>query len=248
MSELVTSHTQNGPDKALLLSHDSDRLNAIITPGLVHEMNNLLTGIYFNLETMRDLFDSNHPASEALKEISQGVERINELLGRTAQIHLNTAERELNYHDLEALASSQLDLLRILFPKTYRIAISAPARPAHVHVAEFPFRVALLNVATTARDIAREPKSEIYIKIHDPESLASISTAKLEGNVAVGVSIPNRPGSELELKKYLENPDTPLSRASVIIREMGGNLIITDAQGANPLEVLLVLPEVEINH
>ena len=69
--------------KAQPISHideDSYRLNATVTPGLVHEMNNLLTGIYFNLETIRELFDENHPASESLEEINQGVERIKDLL------------------------------------------------------------------------------------------------------------------------------------------------------------------------
>lgn len=237
-----------------LLDSFSDRINAMLTPGLVHEMNNLLTGIYFNLETMRDLFDSSHPANEALKETNQSVERIKELLGRAAQIHLNTAEREQNYHDLEALVSSQLDLLRLLFPKTARISIVGPDRPLHVHVAEFPFRVALLAVACVARDIVSRAKAEIIISMHSPESLASLSQPSIApNNLAVGISFPVSKASsgtiqEIDAALPTSAPrHITLSGALELMCRIGGSLRVLSETEADRTQVLLVLPEVELN-
>ena len=236
-----------------LIDEDSYRLNATVTPGLVHEMNNLLTGIYFNLESVCELFDANHPASEALKEINQGVEHIKELLGRTAQIHLNTSEREENYHDFEVLVSSQLDLLRLIFPKTFRISITAPDHPLHIHVAEYPIRVALMGVASIIKSIVREGKPEIGLTIHSQESLAS--TGSLPSNsatrlVAVSISFPSSIEANASLEEDLASQPslgTSLARTKAIMREVEGELYLTFKKETDRSEVFLVLPEVEIN-
>lgn len=225
----------------------SDRLNAMLTPGLVHEMNNLLTGIYFNIETLRDLFDSNHPAGEALREINQSVERIKELLGRTAQIHLNTAEREVNYHDLEVMVSSQLDLIRILFPKTFRISLNPPLRALHVQVAEFPFRVALLSAATIVKSLTRESKSEIVFAIHSSESLGQILE---QAEVAVSLFMPVTAHSVEEIDATINKRKTHgIASADILstMRSIGGDLRIRPKKENTGSELLLVLPEVEIN-
>ena len=236
-----------------LIDEDSYRLNATVTPGLVHEMNNLLTGIYFNLETVREVFDANHPASEALKEINQGVERIKDLLGRTAQIHLNTSEREENYHDFEVLVSSQLDLLRLIFPKTFRISILKPDHPLHVHVAEYPIRVALMGVASIIKSIVREGKPEIGLTIHSQESLAStgaLPSVSATGKVAVGISFPSSIDANASLEEDLASQPplgTSLARTKAIMREVEGELYLTFKKETFRSEVFLVLPEVEIN-
>ena len=236
-----------------LIDEDSCRLNATVTPGLVHEMNNLLTGIYFNLETIRELFDSNHPASESLEEINQGVERIKDLLGRTAQIHLNTTEREENYHDFETLVSSQLDLLRLIFPKTFRISISAPDHPLHIHVAEYPVRVALMGVASIIKSIVSQGKSEIGLTIHSQESLAcsgSLPSDSATGKVAVSISFPSSIEANASLEEDLASQPpigTSLARTKAIMREVGGELCLTFKKETARSEVFLVLPEVEIN-
>lgn len=251
MPENINSFTSSGFASDLRLSEESNQLNSLITPGLIHEMNNVLTGIYFNLETMRDLFDSKHPASEALNEVNQGFERIKELLARTAQIHLNTVESEQNYHDLESLASSQLDLLRILFPRTFRVSITAPNRATHVHVAEFPFRVALLIVALFAKSIALEGKSEIFISIHSSEALEALAPGYRPAHAAVGISFPCHTSSLAEIEEPHDPTAphrSPLARATNIMRTLGGDLRSVQKQGTNRFEVLLVLQEVEINH
>ena len=236
-----------------LVNEVSQRLNGIITPGLVHEMNNLLTGIYFNLETIRELFDASHIATESLNEINQSVERIKELLGRTAQVHLNAAEREINYHDLEVLVSSQLDLLRLLYPRTFKVTVTPPARPVHVHVAEFPFRVALLSAGLVARQLAREPKSAICLSIYTPENLETLLPASLRfpnPGVAVGISIPAGAAPLSAIDSAADTAmlgNVTLASASSIMHGLGGALYLLEEQHGKPAQVLLVLPEVEIN-
>ena len=44
--------------EALVLRRASNELNAELTPGLIHDVNNVLTGIYFNLETCQELVGS----------------------------------------------------------------------------------------------------------------------------------------------------------------------------------------------
>lgn len=234
-------------DMTRLLEDGSDRLNAMLTPGLVHEMNNLLTGIYFNLETMREFFDSNHPACETLKEINQSMERIKELLCRTAQIHLNTIEHEVSYHDLETLVSSQLDLIRILFPKTFRISLNPPTRSLHVQVAELPFRVALLSAATIVKALTKTAKPEIVFSIHSTDSLpATLAPAE----VAVSISLPDPVDSPATADASIDLTKTngiTLTAALSTMRSIGGDLRITQTNETQKTEVLLVLPEVEIN-
>lgn len=252
MTESTPQQSLSAREGVRLLDTLSDCINATLTPGLVHEMNNLLTGIYFNLETMRDFFDSSHPASEALRETNQGVERIKELLGRTAQIHLNTAEREQNYHDLESLVSSQLDLLRLIFPKTARISITKPTRPLHVFVPEYPLRVALLSVASVVRHIAGPGKSEIVLALHSTESLAGLPCSAPNG-VAIGLSFP----ATLALCDSIEEIDAALQKsaprqvtlaaARQIMRDISGDLHAIPPKASGRSEVLLVLQEVEIN-
>ena len=118
-------------DSSVILKRASNELNEELTPGLIHEVNNVLTGIYFNLESCHESCSANPAAAEALSDITQGVERIKEVLNRTAHIHLNVAEREKTYHDLATLVESQLDLVRIIFPKTAKITLIPPVEVLH---------------------------------------------------------------------------------------------------------------------
>ena len=120
------------PESEVILKRVSNELNAELTPGLIHEINNILTGIYFNLETCGEALSADPGLAESLSEINQGVERIKEVLNRTVHIHLNVAEREKTYHDLESLVAAQLDLVRIVFPKTAQVRLIAPPEPLHV--------------------------------------------------------------------------------------------------------------------
>jgi hypothetical protein len=64
------------PESEVILKRVSNELNAELTPGLIHEVNNILTGIYFNLETCGEALNEDPDLAESICEINQGVERI----------------------------------------------------------------------------------------------------------------------------------------------------------------------------
>jgi len=237
-----------------LLRRTSNEINAELTPGLIHEVNNILTGIYFNLESCHEFFDEGHPIVETLQELNAGIERIKEVLGRTAQIHLNVAERERSYHDLEVLVSSQLDLLRIVFPKTANVTLTPPRYPLHVHVAEYPFRVALLTIAARLRQLFPSGKVEIPLEIFTSEQVAE-AILRTGGevqrdSVAVAFKLPCFTESAGEIDEYLvavSESDISMEHAGVLAGQLGGELLVCGSADGKTSEVLLVLPRFDLS-
>lgn len=240
-------------DAALVLRRVSNELNAELTPGLIHEVNNVLTGIYFNLESLQEWIGAGGDAAETLREIGSGVERIKEILARTTQIHLNVAERELSYHDLEALVTSELDLLRVVFPKTAKIVFVPPREPVNVRVAEYPFRVAMLTVASRIRDLFPSGKIEIPVAILATENLMELFADGASGvppeSVAVSLRLPCPVDSAGEIDDYLvagTGGDLSMGNAERLLADIGGRLLFHPApDGAGSL-VLLTLPRYDL--
>lgn len=231
-----------------------NELNSELTPGLIHEVNNVLTGIYFNLECCQDAQQGDGSADEAVQEIARGVERIKEILGRTTQIYLNVAERETTYHDLESLVASELDLLRLVFPKTAKIQFLAPPSPIHVRLAECPFRVALLSIATRLRAFLPMGKIEILIAVLTTLQLEEFA-ARLDkeipaGSVAVSFRIPCSIDSAEEIDGYpatAEPSDLTVSNADRVLSGIGGSLIFCNNHSDDSCDVLLLLPRCDLN-
>jgi signal transduction histidine kinase len=240
-------------DAALVLRRVSNELNAELTPGLIHEVNNVLTGIYFNLEALQESTGPEGDAAETLREIGGGVERIKEILARTTQIHLNVAERELSYHDLEALTASELDLLRVVFPKTAKISFIAPREAVNVRVAEFPFRVAMLTVASRIRDLFPTGKIEIPVAILGTEELGEIfadgASALPAESVAVSFRLPCPVESADEIDDYLvagTGGDLSMGNAERLLAEIGGRLVFHAPPDGGGSLVLLTLPRYDL--
>lgn len=237
-----------------VLQRLSNELNSGITPGLIHEANNVLTGIYFNLEALQEWVEAGSDPAERLGEIAGGIERIKEILARTTQIHLNVAERELGYHDLEALVASQMDLLRVVFPKTAKISLQSPRRPVNVRVAEFPFRVALLAVASRIRDLFPNGRIEVPITVLATEELKALG-AGVEGAVSgipVGVSfrLPCPVSSAEEIDDYLvegTGGDLSMNNAISIFAGIGGRILFHPASDGAGCDIVLLLPRYDLN-
>ena len=214
--------------EALVLRRASNELNAELTPGLIHDVNNVLTGIYFNLEGCHEALQADGSSAEAVKEIGQGVERIKEILARTTQIHLNVAERETTYHDLESLVALELDLLRLVFPKTAKIQFLPPQSPIHVRLAEFPFRVALLSIASRLRAFLPTGKIEIQLAVLTTLQLEEFATRRGNeipaGSVAVSFRIPCTIDSAEEIDGYpatAEPSDLSVANANLVLSGIG---------------------------
>jgi hypothetical protein len=236
-------------NEALVLRRASNELNSELTPGLIHEVNNVLTGIYFNLEACQEASGSDGGIPEAILEIGRGVERIKELLARATQIHLNVAERETTYHDLEALVASELDLLRVVFPRTAKIEFCPPSAPIHVRVAEYPFRIALLSAAARLRAFLPTGRIGITVSIFTNPQLEEVA-ARLgkeipPGSVGVSFRIPSSIDSAREIDAYPAmgaSVDVSMANAEAILAELGGCLAVWNDSATEDCLVLLVLP------
>lgn len=241
-------------DERLVLKRCSCELNAVLTPGLIHDVNNILTGIYFNLETCREVFDSGHPVVESLAEISQGVEKIKETLGRSTQIHLNTSERETTYHDLAALVGGQMDLLRIVFPKTMRVEIEVPDEASHVHLAEYEFRTAFLTLASRLRGLVAGPKAEVRVVVRGAEATAGVvarcGVETRGGEVSVAIRLPAEASSAEQVDRAVvgsEASDLGVGAVELLIGALGGRLLFCPCGEQGTSEVLLTLPGIDLN-
>jgi len=234
-------------------SRASNEINAALTPGLIHEVNNILTGIYFNLEGCREVLDASHPLAESVQEIQVGVERIKEVLGRITQIYLNAAEREQTYHEAQALVAGQIDLLRIVFPKTATITLNAPESALYINVSEYAFRVALLTLATCLRGLYPEGKIEIPMAILSPEDLSEADFGKpTPAGDCVGVSfrLPCVALSVAEIDDFQtrnQSSDLSMAAAEVLVGEAGGRLLFSKGKAPHTSDVVMLFPLHNLN-
>jgi hypothetical protein len=234
-------------------SRASNEINAALTPGLIHEVNNILTGIYFNLEGCREVLDASHPLAESVQEIQVGVERIKEVLGRITQIYLNAAEREQTYHEAQALVAGQIDLLRIVFPKTASITLTAPESPLYINVSEYAFRVALLTLATCLRGLYPEGKIEIPMAVLCPEDLseADLGKSTLAGDcVGVSFRLPCVALSVAEIDDFQtrnQSSDLSMAAAEVLVGEAGGRLLFSKGEAPQTSDVVMLFPLHNLN-
>jgi len=242
------------PESEVILKRVSNELNAELTPGLIHEVNNILTGIYFNLETCGEALNEDPDLAESICEINQGVERIKEVLNRTLHIHLNVAEREKTYHDLESLVASQLDLVRIVFPKTAKISLLSPPEALHVEIAEHPFRTVILTIASRLREIFPAGKVEIVFEILSPNQLAELipdwDKAENGNLVAVSLSIPCMIESVSEVDEYLlrsTTGDLTFANAENLTGSLGGRLLLHRDAAKKTSRILLLLPRIDLD-
>jgi hypothetical protein len=242
------------PDCSIILNRASNELNGELTPGLIHEVNNLLTGIYFNLESCHESCSADPSAAEALSDITQGVERIKEVLNRTVHIHLNVAEREKTYHDLATLVESQLDLVRIIFPKTAKITLIPPVEALHVELAEHPFRTVILTIASRLREIFPAGKVEAVFEIFSPSQLeAFVPAADLNGGgnlVAVSLCVPCAMESVSEVDEYLlrsTTGDLTFANAENLTASLGGRLVLHRDTAKKSSRIMLLFPQIDLN-
>ena len=231
----------------------SNEINSTLAPGLIHEVNNILTGIYFNIEGFREVLDASHPLAESVQEIQVGVERINEVLARITQIYLNAAEREQTYHEAQALVASQIDLLRIVFSKTASINLTSPETALYINVSEYAFRVALLTLASCLRGLYPEGKIEIPMSVLCPEDLSEANFERCTASgdcVGISFRLPCVALSVSEIDDFYardNSSDLSMSAAESLVGEAGGRLLFSKGKAPHTSEVAMVFPLSNLN-
>ena len=199
------------------------------------------------------MLDASHPLAESVQEIQVGVERIKEVLGRITQIYLNAAEREQTYHEAQALVAGQIDLLRIVFPKTASITLTAPESALFINVSEYAFRVALLTLATCLRGLYPEGKIEIPLAVLCPEDLSEADFGKsTPAGDSVGVSfrLPCVALSVAEIDDFQtrnQSSDLSMAAAEVLVGEAGGRLLFSKGEAPHTSDVVMLFPLHNLN-
>jgi hypothetical protein len=199
------------------------------------------------------VLDASHPLAESVQEIQVGVERIKEVLGRITQIYLNAAEREQTYHEVQALVAGQVDLLRIVFPKTASITLTSPESALYINVSEYAFRVALLTLATCLRGLYPEGKIQIPMALLCPEDLSKADFGEsTPAGDCVGVSfrLPCLALSVAELDDFQtrdHSSDLSMAAAEVLVGEAGGRLLFSKGKDPHISDVVMVFPLHNLN-
>ena len=232
-----------GDQPKLLLQRMSNELNAQLSPGLIHEVNNVLTGIYFNVENCQEVLASDHPSSETLEEIQAGLDRIKLILNRSLQIYLNTIERDKTYHDLEDLLVGQMDLMKIVLPITTKLELIPSGHRFHVHLAEYPFRVVLLSIAEGIRDSLPPGKNLVSLEILEASRVDSALMDVGEGSIVIAIQFPTK-NPEIFSK---EISDLTFQNAKILAGSFGAHLIYSAQLHINSAQILFVLPLFDIN-
>jgi hypothetical protein len=233
----------SGEQPELLLQRMSNELNAQLTTGLIHEVNNVLTGIYFNVENCQEVFTSEHPSSETLEEIQAGLDRIKVILNRSLQIYLNTIERDKTYHDLEDLLVGQMDLMKIVLPRTTKLELIPSGHRFHVHLAEYPFRVVLLSIAEGIRNSLPTGKNVVSLEILEANREDSPMVEVDQGSIVVVIQFPTK-NPEIFSK---EISDLTYQNAKNLAGSFGAHLIHTYQSPTHSAQILFVLPPFDIN-
>jgi two-component system cell cycle sensor histidine kinase/response regulator CckA len=124
---------------------------SLITTGLIHDLNNCLTGILPMSENGLQRLLPGQPGYEELRLIRESAQRAAELLRRLSRVHHEKAG-EVAYLDLNALAQEAIDLLRVAMRRRIKLASQFHAAPLPVRGDAFELRRAMLCLAFKAAE------------------------------------------------------------------------------------------------
>ncbi len=236
----------------LLRSEGHHSLASELTLGLLHKLNNLMTGVYLNLESVEEVLDAAHPASSALRAVTDTIQKAQTLVRRTADVNL-PPDGDKEYFEIGAIIQEHWELLELVLPKGATAEFTRPSTPLYVQVSSEEFREALLQLALHTRRAVVDGRARV--------SVSATSADELDLNV-FGPSLLTIPAGVAVLYKDDSGamPDladgrcfqaytagcggtmNQLFRAQELIQRQGGTL--TARQVADGVEFLILLPAV----
>ena len=259
MSDITSSEADGDPDlrarlaraEQLIRDDGYHVLASELTLGLLHKLNNLMTGVYFNLEGAEAALEPTHPASALLREISTSIHQAQTLVRRTADLNL-APEAEPSYFEIGALIQESWDLIKIILPKSTLAEFKGPAEPLYVKVSPEEFREAVLQLASATRGAFVSGASHVLIEARPVAGLdlsAFPSLPSLEGGVAVlyrdDVGEPAHAGSSRMFQPFNDERGgvgSRFFRARELIRKQDGEIAARAIHGG--MELVIVLPGV----
>jgi hypothetical protein len=223
-----------------------------LTLGLLHKLNNLMTGVYFNLEGAEAALDPAHPAAGLVREVASAIQQAQALVRRTADLNL-APDPEASYFDLGALIQESWELMKLILPKSTVADFVGPDQPLYVKVSSEEFSEALLQLASATRAAYREGESHVAVEVRPLEALDLSGfhppPVTMEGGVAViyrdDAGEPAERGNTHLFQAFNDERGSigsRLYRARELVRKQNGSLSVRTVQGG--MEFVIALPGV----
>lgn len=122
---------------------------SVLTTGLAHDFNNVLSGILSLSEAFQAQVGPEHPFHEGLSLICQNSTQAIELIKRLRNLHYSKLG-ERNYHDLNEPVADVAELIKRVAPRTIVIETALMAGQLPVHMDAMEFRQVVINLALNA--------------------------------------------------------------------------------------------------
>lgn len=124
---------------------------ALLTMGLAHDFNNLISGTVSLTELVLAQLGAAHPSTDTLKMIKQSSLQASQLVQRIVQLHRSKAgQRE--YLDFNQVVAEVVELVRKVLPRRIRVATEPAQASLPVYLDAVEFRQVVLNLALNAAD------------------------------------------------------------------------------------------------
>ena len=135
---------------------------ALLTMGLAHDFNNVLTGILSLSESYLSQIDPQHSFYEGLSLIKHNAFQASQLVHRIMHLHHGKAGNR-TYHDLNEITKDAVELLGKVIPRRIEIKRDLAAESLALYVDAVEFRQVIINMALNAAD-AMPDKGQIIFQ------------------------------------------------------------------------------------
>jgi two-component system C4-dicarboxylate transport sensor histidine kinase DctB len=227
----------------LLAARKAPQLSEL-TLGLLHKFNNIFTGVLFLTEECLTREEAGEPVGERLREILATLRESHRFVARITHLHLDEAEEDAGYHELDAVIAAQLDLARLLLPRGTALTHQPAGERLTFYASQRALCEILLNVIgncgealpkrggtvtiTSGRDPAQEGRVVVEVRDNGPGF-----TEEALGRLFVSLST---------TKDEKRHAGLGLLRSRELARSFGGELTAGNHPEGGAV-VILMLPE-----
>lgn len=198
-----------------------------LTLGLLHKFNNLFTGIMFLTEECAAHAEAGEPVGERLEEIFAMLRQSHTFVDRITRLHIDEAEEDAGYHELDADIAAQLDLAGLLLPRGTALVHQPAAERLTYYASQRALVEIVLHLVGNCGEVLPKHGGAVTITSRVPEGR--------ESSVEVEVR-DNGPGFPAELlprlfaalitsKDAKRHAGLGLMRCRELARSFGGDLI-----------------------
>lgn len=146
------------------LSHSAWKENlAILTSGLVHDFSNMMAGIFSLTEHYLSSMSEKDPMYEGIEQVKKNALQAQKLVRRIIELNREETGRN-NYFNVEHLIRDQLDLIRVILPKSTRLTTVFTDEEIPIYIDDVAFRQMLINLTMNAKD-ALHKNGEVSIRV-----------------------------------------------------------------------------------